>query len=102
MEQTSRTHLIIGTVVVVAIVGLVMWFSLQTKEETPTTMQSPGKTGKPVAVQENSEDIVISAKDSSDAALNQDIANIDKQMNGLNQDSSAVAEGLSAPIAPQQ
>ena len=102
MEQTSRTHLIIGTVVVVAIVGLVIWFSLQTQEETPATLQSPGQTGQPAAVQENSENIVISAKDSSDAALNQDIANIDKQMNGLDQDSSAVAEGLSTPAAPQQ
>ena len=102
MEQTSKTHLIIGTIVVVAIVGLVMWFSLQTQEQSATLPPSAIQTGQPAAVQENSENIVISAKDSSDAALNQDLANIDKHMNGLDKESSAVAEGLSTPAAPQQ
>ena len=105
MEQTSKRHLIIGTIVVIAIVGLVMWFSLQNQEQThltSVTPQAPVQTGQPAAVQENNENINISAKDSSDAALNQDIAGIDKQMSGLDQDSSAAAEGLNTPAAPQQ
>ena len=102
MEQTSKTHLIIGTIVVVAIVGLVMWFSLQTQEQSATLPPSAIQTGQPAAVQENSENIIISAKDGSDVALNQDFANIDRQLSGLDQDSAAVAGGLSASAVPQQ
>ena len=105
MEQTSKSHLVIGVLVVAAIVGIVIWFSLQNQEQNPqnsAVTQTPVQTPNQPAVQENSENINISAKDNSDTALNQDLASIDKQISGLDHDSSVVTEGLNTPAAPQQ
>ena len=106
MEQTSKSHLVIGVLVVAAIVGIVIWFSSQNQEQNPNlnrqVTQMPVQTPNQPAVQENSENINISAKDNSDTALNQDLASIDKQISGLNHDSSVVTEGLNTPAAPQQ
>lgn len=106
MEQTSKSHLVIGVLVVAAIVGIVIWFSLQNQEQSPNpnaqVTQTPVQTPNQPAAQENSEDINVSPKDSSDLALNQELNAIDKQLNGLDQDSSTITEGLQTPAEPQQ
>ena len=96
MEQTSKTPLIIGIVAIAAIIGVVISYFLQ----TPENMNLPVAKNPPTQTK-NGKDINIS-QDTSDAALDQDFTNIDKQISGLDQDSSAVAEALNAPAEPQQ
>ncbi|MDP3779393.1 MAG: hypothetical protein Q8R30_05120 [bacterium] len=103
MGQASKTSLVIGLIVVTAIIVMVLWVALQNQEQTaPTPLETPQTGTTPVAQQEVGEDITISAKDASDATIDQDLANLDKQMNYLNQDSSAVTEGLNATTEPQE
>lgn len=103
MEQTSKTSLVIGLIVVTGIIVMVLWVALQNQEQTaPTPLLTPQTSATPIAQQQVGETINISAKDATDPAIDQDIANLDKQMNYLNQDSSAVTEGLNAPTEPQE
>ena len=96
MEQTSKTPLIIGIVAIAAIIGVVISYFLH----NPENMNLPVVKNPPTQTK-NGKDINIS-QDTSDAALDQDFTNIDKQISGLDQDSSAVAEALNAPAEPQQ
>jgi len=102
MEQTSKGPLVIGIVIVAAIVVMVLWIAMQNQGATPTPTETPQTSATPVVQENIPTDISISAKDTSDAALNQDIASIGTQISGLGQDSATVAAGLNAPAEPQQ
>ncbi len=101
MEQTSKTVLIIGIVAILAVIGIFVIYSM-----TPGTPPVPAITTIPAetsqtSAEADSESITIS-KDASDEAIDQDMAAIDNQINGLAKDSATVDEGLSAPTAAQE
>ncbi|GEM_PF-4671476 len=101
MEQTSKAPLVIGIVIVAAIIVMVLWIAMQNQETTPTPVQTPQTSATPVVQKDIPTDISISAKDTSDLALNQDIASIGTQISGLGQDSATVTAGLNATAEPQ-
>ena len=103
MEQTSKSHLIMAILVVSIIVGIVVWFSSQEQGLNPNIVtQMPTQTPNQTAGQENREDIEINPKDNSDLALSQELDAINKQLNGLEYDSSTITIGLQTPAEPQQ
>ncbi len=101
MEQTSKTPLVIGIVIVAAIVIMVLWVAMQNQATAPTPVETPQTSATPVVQGDIPTDISISAKDISDLALNQDIASIGTQISGLGQDSATVAAGLNTAAEPQ-
>ncbi len=102
MEQVSKTPLIIGIAVVAVILIVVGWVSLQNQpaENPPVAATLPTPTPTPSQMP-SEEDVAISA-DTSDASLDQDLAAIDNQLNGLDKDSSTIAEGINAPTEAEQ
>ena len=100
-QTTSKAPLVIGIVIVAAIVIMVLWIAMQNQETAPTPVQTPQTSATPVTQEEISTDIIIS-KDSSDTAIDQDLAGIDKQANGLAQDSAAIDAGINTTPAPEQ
>lgn len=105
MEQTSKAPLIIGGIVVIVMIAGVAWYAMQTQQEpsAPVMATVPKQSTQHGAPQENPADegIIVSTKDSSDAALDQDLSGIDKQITSLDQDSSTITEGINTPSAAQ-
>ena len=92
--QNSSSSKTIGIVIVLVIVVVGIW--LMTRKSTPddvrpTTATTQTQT-QPVTPQAPAEAPAVSSiktSGSSDAALNQDTASLDAQINGLNSDATA-------------
>ena len=104
MEKTSKSPLIMGIVIIAVIVGGFIWYSLRTQENVKPLVETttPTPDNQKSAVETKNHDNIIVSQDASDASLDQDLTNINTQLSGLDQDSSIVTEGLSAPTEPQQ
>jgi hypothetical protein len=89
---------IIGIIIVVAL-GAALWYSGTLKtlmtppvSTTPSTSSGPATTtGQAVAQPENG---MSATNDASDAAITQDTAAVDAQMQGLSTDSASVDSSL--------
>jgi hypothetical protein len=104
MSKTSK--IVLWIVILVVIVGGV-WFALSRNKGGQQAMVSPAQPTTPVTTQNQnpatpqtpsvapSATQTTSPTDTSNAALGQDLTNIDSQINGLNSDSANVDQSLS-------
>ena len=102
MEQTPKSTLIIAIVVILAILGVTVWLSMQTTEQTAPVVTPMPSTSTQAQADVPSDTINISGKDTSDTAINGDLSSVDTQMTGLSQDSSRANEGLTTSAAAEQ
>ena len=97
--MSKKVIILIVIIVLVVLAG--WWFMSQQSTSSPTantTSQPANQTPRTNNVSGNvSANTAISAKDNSDAALNQDLNNVDSQMNGLNSDNANASQSLTNP-----
>ena len=86
-RMSSTGKLVIGVIVVV-LIGLGFWYYSANKGGTAPA--APGSSASP----SDAGVLPTSASDNSDAALNQDTAAVDTQLNGLNSDSATVDSSI--------
>ena len=102
MEQTPKSTLIIAIVVILAILGVTVWLSMQTTEQPAPVVTPMPKTSIQAQAEVPSETITIAPKDTTDATITTDLSSIDTQLTGLSQDSATVGGGLTTSAAAEQ
>ena len=111
--STNSTKILTGIVIVVVVIVLGRWWYVS-RQVSPTAMdmatstdmtdmsgmnmagaQATGQTSQNTA--KTAGTVSANASGNSDAALNQDVNNIDGQMNGLNSDNASADQGINNP-----
>lgn len=95
MSKTSK--IVLWVVIAVIVAAVIVWFVV------PRNSTAPGVQNVPVAGAPGNapSGLTTAPTDTSDAALNQDLANIDAQLNGLASDSASIDQGLNDQPIPQ-
>jgi cytoskeletal protein RodZ len=107
--MSTTLKIVLGVVVAVVVVGGIWWWvaasktaeapavsTTQTQNMTPTSTAM--NTSTPPAPSNG-----VSATDSSNAALQADLSNIDTQMNGFSSDNASVSQGMNdQPVQQSQ
>ncbi len=86
---------IIGTIIVIVVIGVGVWLHSNSRSDSMEneTIGSPSAMKTPTTTTPGN--LATSNKDTSDAAITQDMSSIDAQMNGLNSDNASADQGLS-------
>jgi hypothetical protein len=108
MSKTSKIVLWVAVLVVV-IVGVV-WFATMRNSTAPAAQGTPVSQNGQTPVSQVSPSVTgiaagglsTPATDTSDAALNQDLAGINAQLGGLASDSASIDQGLNDQPVSQQ
>jgi len=101
MSTSTKTILWIILVVLV-VLGVWWWFASQnagTQNTVPPAAQS--NSSAPAATNTQNQNQTIVSTGTSDASLDQDLANIDSQLGGLASDSAAVDTSLNQSTTAQ-
>lgn len=98
---------ILWTIAAVVVIGggIWWWVSSSRPATSPTAMDQTNNQAQMQTPpsQPTSSDNGVSATDSSNAALNTDLSNIDSQMNGFSSDNASVNQGMNdQPVQQQQ
>ena len=97
MSKTTQT--ILWVVIAVIVIGGVWWWvsmGTQNPSASSGTQSNAAQNGQPSVATNNTTGgtSAISATDTSDATLNQDLATLDGEMNQLSSDSASIDQGL--------
>jgi hypothetical protein len=101
MSKTSK--IVLWVIVLIVVVGAIAWFVMGQKGAAPTAQLYPtpaagNATASPAsptgATETASGGLFTAPTDDSNAALNQDLATINSQLNGLASDSASIDQGL--------
>src|SRR5580692_10654755 len=99
--MTKTAKVVLGVVIVVIVVGLGWWYfaSQQSMSGNQGAYSNPAPTGTVSTTTQGGQPAQqngagVSAANSSDAALANDVTSIDTQMNGLNSDSASADQSM--------
>ncbi len=91
--MTTKAKTILWIIIAIVVIGAVWWWwSMGQTATAPTT----GQANQPTSTSTLSNGVSgsgVSATDSSNAALQTDLSNIDGQMNGFSSDNASITQG---------
>ena len=99
IKTMSKSTIIVLVIVVLVIIGGIWWWLASSNAPSPAAQSnnSPSTAAGAVGVTTNQ----IVSTDTSDVSLNQDLANIDDQLNGLASDSANVDASMNQSTTAQ-
>jgi hypothetical protein len=102
MSKTSTV--VVWAVIVIIVVVAIVWFVMGQNGAAPSAPAYPAPTSQnaPAAnVPSATGGLTASPSDTSNAALNQDLTDINNQLNGLASDTASIDQGLNDQPVPQ-
>jgi hypothetical protein len=99
MSTTSKT--VIWVIVAIVVIGGIWWWAVSGNQSAQNTQPGTAMNNSAQPTADNTTagsnaagSNAIVSNDNSDASLDQDLANLDTQINGLSSDSASVDQGI--------